>query len=121
MRFVFWKSLNYHKINNKSFLQNVIVTSKLQTIFDFPSEQIKVRTILNNNNYISIRKCFTGNFLVHGYCYQYFRNFIFLFNVLGFTNHNNYYYNVILGTTFGIYLSHPFDVIKNVYQNDKQF
>ena len=119
MRIVFWKSLNFHKLNNKSFLQTVFVTSKLQTILDFPSEQIKVRTILNHN--ISIRNCFTGNFLIHGYLYNYFRNYIFLFNLLGFTYQNNNFYNIILGTTLGIYFSHPFDNIKTIYQNDKQF
>lgn len=117
MRTVFWSSLNYHKKNNYSALYNAIITSKLQTLIDFPSEQIKTRKMINP--YITIYACFRGKYITRGYLCNYIRNNIFLYNYLTFTSKRQDLTQTLLGTLSGIILSQPFDIMKTKYQNNQ--
>jgi hypothetical protein len=118
MRTIFWSSLNYHKEMNYSVLYNTIITSKLQTLIDFPSEQIKTRKMLCPN--ISIFDCFNRKYILEGYACNYFRNGIFLYYYLFFTNKEQNISNTIAGSMLGIALSQPFDYMKTRYQSNQQ-
>lgn len=117
MRTVFWASLNYHNKNNYSVLYNTIVTSKLQTLIDFPSEQIKTRKMFNPYN--TIYECFRGKYITQGYFCNYIRNNIFLYNYLTFNSKNQDLTHTLQGTVSGIILSQPFDILKTKYQNNQ--
>ena len=114
MRTVFWSSLHYNEKYKNDIITTTLITSKLQTLIDFPSEQIKTKQIMYKN--ISIRDCFNCNYVYHGYIHNLLRNGIFLYFYLYFTQKEKNNLNVIYGSFSGILMSQPFDGLKTIYQ-----
>ena len=114
MRTVFWSSLYYNEKYKNDIITTSLITSKLQTLIDFPSEQIKTKQIMYKN--ISIRDCFKCNYIYHGYGHNLLRNGIFLYFYLYFTQKEKNNLNIIYGSFSGILMSQPFDGLKTIYQ-----
>lgn len=114
MRTIFWSSLHYNEKYKNNIITTTLITTKLQTLIDFPSEQIKTKQIMYKN--ISIRDCFKCNYVYYGYIHNLFRNGIFLYFYLYFTQNEKNNLNIIYGSFSGILMSQPFDGLKTIYQ-----
>ena len=126
MRTLFWSSVYWHKQNKSSVMFCSSTTSFIQTIIDFPSDQIKSRqicmpktqTIAGTVNMLNYMR---GNYIFHGYFTHNCRNFIFLYNYYLFKNKKDDFIHNAFGSLCGVFLSHPFDTIKTLYhcENDE--
>lgn len=128
MRTIFWSSLFYHKDNKSSVFWSSLSTSFIQTIVDFPSDQIKARQICSaqskNNlklSWSNICSYMRGKYIQHGYLMHNYRNFIFLYNYYLFKNKNDNILNNIFGSVCGVVLSHPFDTMKTLYHCEQPY
>jgi len=119
MRSIFWTSYYYHKDIKSSLRWSSFSTSLLQTVFDYPSEQIKTKQMMNTKNkkllYI---ECLKGKYPIIGFSSHFIRNHIFLYSYFGFKNNRDSFTNNLIGSLTGVFISHPFDTMKTLYQNE---
>lgn len=122
MRTLFWSSVYWHKQNQSSVIFCSSTTSFIQTIIDFPSDQIKSRQICMPESRINgnILNYMRGNYIFHGYLTHNLRNFIFLHNYYLFKNKNDDFLHNAFGSLCGVFLSHPFDTIKTLYHCENE-
>lgn len=106
LRVVYWNSINYFNKKGYNSLTTGIMSSILQTIIDYPIEQIKINKMLN-------KKVFFNNM---GFQMLLLRNTLFC---VGFTysiNNIDNNYNAAIGGLIGSIISHPIDSLKTWYQ-----
>ena len=113
LRIVYWNSINY--FSKKSYHPILIgtYTSFLQTIVDYPIEQIKINKMLNKKVI----------FNPMGYSTLLLRNTIFAVGfAISINSIENKNYSGAVGGMVGSLLSHPIDTLKTYYQaGNKKF
>ena len=107
LRIVYWNSINYFNSRGFNPIITGINTAFLQTLVDYPIEQIKINKMLNTNIFFNSK----------GYLSLLLRNSIF---AVGFTtcvnSIENKNYSGAVGGLLGSLLSHPIDSLKTHYQ-----
>lgn len=115
MRLVYWNSISFFKEKNYSSLKTGIYASSLQTILDYPIEQIKIRRMLQSNNIFKN----TNHFL--GFITLLSRNIGFCITFVSSINYfENDYYSGAIGGLTGAFITQPFDSLKTHYQSGKK-
>lgn len=114
MRIIFWNTLHYSHQHKFNITQTALFTSSVQTLVDYPAEQISVRKMLYNAPY---NKCFQKITLIPGFSATMMRNFGFAYimNCCIVQENNNNFLNGAAGGLFGALLTHPLDSIKTHY------
>jgi hypothetical protein len=114
MRIFFWNSYSYFNNNGYGLIQTSILTASLQTIIDYPSEQIKIQRIIHNK---SIFNAFKQQNIFMGAFFTLTRNIGFTLGLATFINNNNgSYYHGAVGGFVGALITHPLDSLKTWYQ-----
>lgn len=107
LRIIYWNSINYFSERNCNPILTGTYTAFLQTLVDYPIEQIKINQMLNKKVI----------FNPMGYISLLSRNTIF---AVGFTisinSIENKNYSGAIGGLVGSLLSHPIDSLKTYYQ-----
>jgi len=123
MRIIFWNSL-YH-CNNEGYsnLKTAAITSSIQTLLDYPIEQIKIQKMIHNNR--PIRECFKINTVIPGFTATITRNFGFLYILNAIISSNENKENKILygaaGGLCGSLATHPVDTLKTHFQHNETY
>lgn len=116
MRIVFWNSLTYFKENNYKPLYAGLLTASIQTLIDYPIEQIKIQKMLNNT---TMRNAFAQPNLYKGFGITLSRNigFAVILNKCIDGNDGSYYHGAI-GGFLGAVSTQPLDALKTWYQSN---
>ena len=117
MRLIYWNSISFFKERNFSSLQTGVYASSLQTIVDYPIEQIKIRKMVNSNSIFKNSNHFIGFSTLLA------RNIGFCVTFVSCVNFiDNDYYSGAVGGLLGAFITQPFDSLKTYYQSgNKKF
>lgn len=121
MRIIFWNTLNYFQKNNYSPISTGVLTASIQTIIDYPIEQLKIQCMINKKNVNQPIKQTLKNAInnsnIYGFITHLSRNILFAstFTTLINNDPNSYYLAAIAGFS-GAIISHPLDSLKTWYQ-----
>jgi len=113
MRILFWNTIDYFQRNNYSALSTGVLTASIQTLIDYPIEQIKIQCMVN-------KKCIKDALLAvnrFSFTTHLSRNILFasVFSIV-IDNNPDSYYLAALGGFVGAIISHPLDTLKTWYQ-----
>ena len=114
MRVIFWNSLHYCNQNKFSLVKTAFLTSSLQTLADYPVEQISVRKMLYK---APLKECFKLQTIIPGFSVTLARNFGFAYIVnCCITKQTDYdFVYGAGGGLLGALLTHPLDSLKTHY------
>lgn len=116
MRVLFWNSITYFKENGYNPISSGILTASIQTIVDYPIEQIKIQKMINNS---SVKNAFINSNIYKGFSITLCRNigFAVILNKVIDKKDGSYYHGAIGGFA-GAVLTHPLDSLKTWYQSN---
>jgi hypothetical protein len=116
MRMIFWNSIYYCNDKGYSNFKTSIMASSLQTILDYPIEQIKIQKMIHNR---PLCDCIKIKTLLPGFTTTLTRNFGFLY-IMNYciTMEPDNKYNSAIGGLLGSLLTHPLDTLKTHYQHN---
>jgi hypothetical protein len=117
IRVVFWNSMEYCNSNNYNGLLTATITGGIQSLLDYPIEQIKTRKMIENTKWF---RSFSYPGVFSGFASTSARNiaFAYLFNEI---TKENELPDQIAGATGGLIaasLTQPLDVLKTHYHNN---
>lgn len=116
MRMLFWNSITFFKENGYKPISAGILTASIQTLVDYPIEQIKIQKMINNS---SIKNAFLNSNIYTGFSLTLTRNigFAVVLNKVIDGKDGSYYHGAIGGFA-GAVLTHPLDSLKTWYQSN---
>lgn len=114
MRILFWNTLDYFHKNKYSAISAGALTASIQTLIDYPIEQIKIQCMINK---VSWKNAFRINHFP-SFTTHLSRNILFASVFASFIDYNpDSYYLAALGGFAGAIISHPLDSLKTWYQS----
>jgi len=123
MRILFWNTIHYSHNHNYSNFKTAILTSSIQTLVDYPVEQITIRKMIYNN---SLNNCFKIKTLIPGFSSTLCRNFGFAYIVNAWISgkdedKDSNFMNGAIGGLLGAVLTHPLDTLKTYYHTNNTY
>ena len=118
MRVGFWSGMDYFNKNGYGAIKSGIYTAGLQTLIDYPIEQIKTQRVLNN---VNMRNAFSDVKIVPSFGVHLIRNMIFMgvLNSVIESDKDSMYVGA-LGGLAGSLITQPLDTLKTWYQSGKK-
>lgn len=118
MRVGFWSGMDYFNKNGYGVIKSGVYTAGLQTLIDYPIEQIKTQRVLND---VNVMNAFKGIKLLPSFGVHLMRNMIFMgvLNSVIESNRDSMYVGAVGGLA-GSLITQPLDTLKTWYQSGKK-
>lgn len=118
MRVGFWSGMDFFNKNGYGVIKSGVYTAGLQTLIDYPIEQIKTQRVLND---VNVMNAFKGIKLLPSFGVHLMRNMIFMgvLNSVIESNRDSMYVGAVGGLA-GSLITQPLDTLKTWYQSGKK-
>ena len=118
MRVGFWNGMDYFNRNGYGVIKSGVYTAGLQTLIDYPIEQIKTQRVLND---VNMRNAFNDVKFMPSFGVHLMRNMIFMgvLNSVIESDRDSMYVGGV-GGLVGSLITQPLDTLKTWYQSGKK-
>ena len=118
MRVGFWNGMDYFNRNGYGVIKSGVYTAGLQTLIDYPIEQIKTQRVLND---VNMRNAFYDVKFMPSFGVHLMRNMIFMgvLNSVIESDRDSMYVGGV-GGLVGSLITQPLDTLKTWYQSGKK-
>lgn len=115
MRILFWCSLDYFNSNGFSPVSSAFLTSVLQTVIDYPIEQIKTQRMVNNKKFYNSFENINFKLAILPHLLRNIGFTISVYSIIQFDQNSTYHAGI--GGFIGSILTQPLDNLKTWYQS----
>ena len=118
LRVTFWNTSKLLQRKKYDSIKTGTIVASVQTLLDYPLEQIKIQRMINNS---SVKKAFIGKTVFPGFLATLTRNigFAIILNKSISQDPDSIYWSAIGGFT-GALVTHPIDSLKTHFQHNRE-